>query len=269
MSLYDDPYSQHHPLRRYSDNERRQLTDVLFQKWKDTYFSGISIEWLQFIRDTYVDINDRIEGRLGLSLWDCYVIGSILSKTHESLPDRPDCGYIETGTCHGGSAIFIAKLLEKCNKPQQAVVTMDLMDGVVDPGSNVAVTEDTLWSNVNACQVDPDRIKLVIGSSYSPESRNQVKDYKFHTFLMDGDHRYEGVKGDWESYSPLIVQDGYAIFHDYKMLPVSENHSQYDKLVPSWRDYGIKRFVDNLDTKEEWIRLGHIAPANMYMMRRL
>lgn len=146
---------------------------------------------------------------------------------------------------------------------------MDLMDGVVDPGTRVAVTEETFWNNVDACQVNPDRIKLVKGNSYGQESRDQVKDYKFHTLFIDGDHRYEGVKGDWESYSPMVAPKGYVIFHDYKMLPVPKDHHQYNKLISSWKDYGIKRFVDeNIKNRPYWRSYGEVRPANMWVLWR-
>ena len=147
---------------------------------------------------------------------------------------------------------------------------MDLMDGVMDPGTGVAVTEETLWSNIDACQVNPDRIKLVIGNSYGQESRDQVKDYKFHAFLIDGDHRYEGAKGDWESYSHQVVQDGYAIFHDYRMRPVPKDHEYYDYLVSSWKDYGIKKFVDqSVLPLTQWHSYGEAKQANMHVLWRL
>lgn len=32
--------------------------------------------------------------------------------------------------------------------------------------------------------------------------------------FIDGDHTYEGVKADWEKYSPLVVKGGWVFFHD-------------------------------------------------------
>jgi predicted O-methyltransferase YrrM len=32
--------------------------------------------------------------------------------------------------------------------------------------------------------------------------------------FIDGDHRYEGVKGDWEAWSPLLVPGGVIALHD-------------------------------------------------------
>ena len=34
------------------------------------------------------------------------------------------------------------------------------------------------------------------------------------TVLIDGDHSYEGVRSDWQIFSPLVRPGGYAILHD-------------------------------------------------------
>lgn len=45
---------------------------------------------------------------------------------------------------------------------------------------------------------------------------NSVKDITgpVDWLFIDGDHSYEGVKKDYENYSPLLSSDGYCIFHD-------------------------------------------------------
>jgi predicted O-methyltransferase YrrM len=40
--------------------------------------------------------------------------------------------------------------------------------------------------------------------------KNQHLDYLF----IDGDHRYEGVKRDFEMYGPLVRKGGLIAFHD-------------------------------------------------------
>jgi len=240
--------------------------------YKGTYFKGLSREYLQFIHDTYVDINTRMRGRLALSQWDCYIMGGILSRTHRCLQNRPDHGYLETGTYYGGSAIFAAIVLDKLKKCQQSIVTMDLMEGYYGHfGASTPVTEETFWKNVELCGVqNPARIKLIIGDSGSKESYEQTKDYKFHAFLIDGDHTYTGVKRDWDRYNGLVVQDGYVMFHDYRKEPIHKGHRQYAKLRPSGRDYGVGPFVDeNITHLTAWHSYGDAEPANMFVVRRL
>jgi hypothetical protein len=37
--------------------------------------------------------------------------------------------------------------------------------------------------------------------------------------LIDGDHRYKGVKRDWQMYSPLVKRNGIIAFHDILFHP--------------------------------------------------
>lgn len=39
---------------------------------------------------------------------------------------------------------------------------------------------------------------------------------KVHLVFIDGDHSYEGCKGDIEAWEPHIVESGYLVIHDYE-----------------------------------------------------
>jgi predicted O-methyltransferase YrrM len=41
---------------------------------------------------------------------------------------------------------------------------------------------------------------------------------KLDFFFIDGDHTYEGVKADFEMYSPLVRSGGLIAFHDINVL---------------------------------------------------
>lgn len=57
--------------------------------------------------------------------------------------------------------------------------------------------------------------------------------------FIDGDHSYEGVKKDWDLFSPFVSKFGVVIFHDtiWDLEP-----------DPKWAraDMGVPRFVDDL-----------------------
>jgi len=57
--------------------------------------------------------------------------------------------------------------------------------------------------------------------------------------FIDGDHTYEGVKADWERFSPFMNPFGVVVFHDtlWNIRP-----------DPNWQreDMGVPRFVDEL-----------------------
>jgi predicted O-methyltransferase YrrM len=52
--------------------------------------------------------------------------------------------------------------------------------------------------------------------SHNPWALETIKDLAgYLDFLfIDGDHSYEGVKKDWEMYSPLVRKGGLIAFHD-------------------------------------------------------
>ena len=61
-------------------------------------------------------------------------------------------------------------------------------------------------------------LHLIQADSHSPASKQQVLDTlngsKLDFLFIDGDHEYEGVKQDWENYSPLVRGGGVVAFHD-------------------------------------------------------
>ena len=39
--------------------------------------------------------------------------------------------------------------------------------------------------------------------------------YGLLSLWIDGDHSYEGLKADWEAYTPLVVPGGYVMVDNY------------------------------------------------------
>jgi cephalosporin hydroxylase len=56
----------------------------------------------------------------------------------------------------------------------------------------------------------------VVGDSHSREIFESVitPGYSCSLLLIDGDHSYEGVKKDYELYSPYVKKGGYILLHD-------------------------------------------------------
>jgi predicted O-methyltransferase YrrM len=44
--------------------------------------------------------------------------------------------------------------------------------------------------------------------------RSLLEGRKIDFLMIDGDHRYKGVKRDWESYEPMVAPGGVVAFHD-------------------------------------------------------
>jgi hypothetical protein len=52
---------------------------------------------------------------------------------------------------------------------------------------------------------------------------------------IDGDHAYESVKHDYETWSPFVKENGVILFHDTCIEELNGNH------------YGVKKFFEELD----------------------
>lgn len=50
---------------------------------------------------------------------------------------------------------------------------------------------------------------FILGDSLEVEWDKPIK-----VLFIDGEHRYDRVKGEWEKYSPFIVEGGWVFFHD-------------------------------------------------------
>lgn len=65
---------------------------------------------------------------------------------------------------------------------------------------------DWLQSNVNT------KVEFYDSDSVTWLKKNQER--KFDAIFIDGDHSYDGLKGDYDNALPLLNDGGYVIFHD-------------------------------------------------------
>lgn len=56
-----------------------------------------------------------------------------------------------------------------------------------------------------------------------------LKGEKLDFLFIDGDHSYEGVKKDYEMYSPFVKKGGYVGFHDINGKPAKRLDIEVDK----------------------------------------
>ena len=67
-------------------------------------------------------------------------------------------------------------------------------------------------------ELDRHGAEIVIGDSHAPDTLaallEVLGDDEVDFLLIDGDHTYDGVKADYEMYSPLVRDGGLVVFHD-------------------------------------------------------
>lgn len=79
------------------------------------------------------------------------------------------------------------------------------------------------------------------GSSYSPSTVERVRKLldgrSIDVLFIDGDHRYEGVRADFEAYSPFVRPGGLIALHDI----VEDHRTRFGRSSGGWVG-GVPRF---------------------------
>jgi cephalosporin hydroxylase len=119
---------------------------------------------------------------------DLWVFQEIIYAT------KPDL-IVEAGTYKGGSALYMATLLDAINHGQ--IVSIDIKD--MNPPRHSRVT-------------------YLIGSSTAPEIVEQVKTMAVGKqrvmVVLDSDHSRDHVLNELKAYSPLVTKGNYLIVED-------------------------------------------------------
>lgn len=128
--------------------------------------------------------------------------GKILA---ERRPERA----LEIGTAHGGTLLFLTRLAS----PRATIVSVDLPDGKF--GGGYSRERQKFYQRFARRN---QHLHLLRGDSHSAEMLSRVKtvfrDHPLDYLFIDGDHRYEGVKSDFEMYGPMVRRGGVVVFHD-------------------------------------------------------
>jgi SAM-dependent methyltransferase/predicted O-methyltransferase YrrM len=95
------------------------------------------------------------------------------------------------------------------------------------------------------------RLEVVRGDSHADETRAQVETAlggrEVDLLMIDGDHRYDGVRRDFELYAPLVRDGGLIAFHDILPHPKVPG-VEVDRLWSELRDrYEHEEFVATSD----------------------
>jgi cephalosporin hydroxylase len=156
---------------------------------------------------------------------------------------------LEIGTSRGGSLFILCRL----TAPDGTIVSVDM------PGAGYG--EAYTPAHARLFELFPSRrqsLSLVKADSHSPETRKQVegllKGKPVDLLFIDGDHSYEGVKKDFEMYSPFVADGGMIGFHDiavHTKFPNCEVDRFWNEIKPSFRHREIIE-----DRKQGWAGIG-------------
>jgi len=158
---------------------------------------------------------------------------------------------LEIGTANGGSLFLFTKLAH----PEATIISVDLPAGRF--GGGYPKFKENFYKSF---ATNKQKMFLLREDSHNPNTYEKVKillkDHKLDFLFIDGDHSYEGVKTDFELYSPLVKKGGIIGFHDIAKHPEDwgVGVDKYWNEIKS--SYTSQEFIEN--TEQKWAGIGVI-----------
>ena len=116
---------------------------------------------------------------------------------------------LEIGTHRGGTLYLWARLAQ----PEAILVSIDLPGGKF--GGGYSPFRAPIYRRFAQ---ERQKLHLMRANSHAEstleETKRLLSGRQIDLLFIDGDHTYEGVKKDWEMYSPLVRSGGLIVFHD-------------------------------------------------------
>jgi cephalosporin hydroxylase len=156
---------------------------------------------------------------------------------------------LEIGTARGGTLFLFTRVAGS----DARIISIDLPGGRF--GGGYPEWRIPLYESF---AIHNQRMYLIRGDSHANSTLKKVKeilDGQGLSFLfIDGDHTYEGVKKDFEMYSPLVKKDEIIAFHDIVPHPPEigcEVSRFWNEIKHSYRYYEIVK-----DWNQGWAGIG-------------
>jgi predicted O-methyltransferase YrrM len=153
---------------------------------------------------------------------------------------------LEVGTASGGTLCLFSRFAD----PRALLVSIDLPGGSF--GGGYPEWKAGYYKSFASPQ---QQIHLIRGNSHSAHTLNIVKALlngdELDFLFIDGDHTYEGVKSDFETYGDLVRNNGLIALHDIVPGPATSvggvpqfwNQIKHDfehtEFVKDWKQNGF------------------------------
>jgi predicted O-methyltransferase YrrM len=151
---------------------------------------------------------------------------------------------VEIGTYRGGCLYAFCRVAA----PDASVVSVDLPGGLFGGGYD----EDELVA-IRGYALPGQTLHLLARDSQEDSTRDAVagalEDRPVDFLMIDGDHRYEAVRRDFELYSQLVRPGGLIAFHDilpHPQAPLSEVDRFWQEVNSGYRH------LELVDPAEDW-----------------
>ena len=156
---------------------------------------------------------------------------------------------LEIGTANGGTLFSYCKLARE----DAVIISIDLPEGLFGGGYSewkIPIYEAFKKSN--------QKLYLLREDSHQKKALEKVKEIldgnQLDFLFIDGDHSFEGVKKDFEMYSPLVRKEGIIAFHDIVRHP-KETGCEIEKLWNNIKTaFQSKEIIQ--DINQNWAGIG-------------
>jgi predicted O-methyltransferase YrrM len=160
------------------------------------------------------------------------------------LAQRPPAVVVEIGTHHGGSFYALCKVA----RPNATIISIDLPGGLFGGG----YSEEEFLA-MRQFGLSSQSLHFLASDSHDLSTRDAVLTLlggrPIDFLLIDGDHRYAGVRRDFELYAPLVCKTGLIAFHDilpHPRVPLCQVDIFWSEIK------GRYRHLELVDPAEDW-----------------
>jgi predicted O-methyltransferase YrrM len=155
---------------------------------------------------------------------------------------------IEIGTAKGGTLFLFSRLAD----PAATLLSIDLPGG--EFGGGYPEWKAKLYHSFS---LPGQTMHLLRADSSAPNTIEKVKSIfgeRLVDFLfIDGNHTYQGVKKDFELYSPLVRKGGIIALHDIAVHPDDAN-CNVDRFWNEIKNHNSREFIE--DQAQMWAGIG-------------
>jgi cephalosporin hydroxylase len=141
---------------------------------------------------------------------------------------------LEIGTARGGTLFLFSNIAHE----EAILISVDLYQ---------TIEKRILFRYIKK---EKQKIFLIQGDSHSIETLRKIEEIlkgrKVDFLFIDGDHSYEGVKKDFEMYSPLVRKGGIIAFHDI----IPDYYTRYGIKTSTWAGW-VYKFWNEIKEKYE------------------
>ena len=174
-------------------------------------------------------------------------IESLLTMLKERKPKY----ILEIGTARGATLFLLSRIAS----PDAIIISLDLPGGKF--GGGYSAFRIPLYRSF---ALKNQRISLLRENSHDSKAFEKVKgilgENRLDFLFIDGDHTYEGVKKDFESYSLLVKKSGIIALHDIAKHP-EETKCTVDRFWAELKEeFPCKEIIK--DKNQGWAGIGVI-----------